>query len=249
VGVTYDGGHAEYCTVPAKLCWNISDFKQVYSDKGLLFDVGASIEPNSVAYNAIFARGGGIRPGHTAVVFGCGPIGLNGIAQLKIAGASKVIVFEPSENRRQLALEMGADLVFDPIEIENSGEKAAEVIKDETKGQGANFFLESSGATERTMPIMLDSLNLADSKIVLVAFPPKPVPTDFKKMQPRGAQVFCAMGHSGNGTFENVIRLITAGMLKPEKIISRRFPLSQGLEAFEVAKKREDAKIMIRPQE
>ena len=246
IGVTYDGGFAEYLVAPAKLCWSLEPLKNAYKDEELLFEVGATIEPNSVAYNAIFARGGGIRPGHRAVVFGCGPIGLFGISQLKAAGASKLMVFEPSEGRRRLALEMGADKVFDPIGIENNGGRVADTILKETDGQGADFFLESSGSTEITMPYMLDALNV-NAKIILVAWPPKPVPTDFKKMFPRSSQIFCSMGHSGNGTFENVIRLISAGMVKPEKIITSRFPLLKGLEAFNVAKEREAAKIMIKP--
>jgi len=246
VGVTYDGGFAEYLRVSAKLCWSINEFKNIYKDEELLFDVGATIEPNSVAYNAIFERGGGIRPGQRVVIFGCGPIGLFGISQLKIAGASKVMVFEPGEGRRKLAIEMGADKVFNPAEIAARGIRVEDVILEETMGQGADFFLESSGATEITMPSILNSLNV-NGKTILVAWPPKPVPTDFKKMFPRAAQIYCSMGHSGNGTFENVIRLISAGMLHPEKIISLRFKLSDGIKAIEVAKKREAAKIVIKP--
>jgi len=115
IGVTFDGGFAQYLKAPAKLCWNINGFRDIYKDERLLFDVGATVEPNSVAYNAIFERGEGIRPGHRVVVFGCGPIGLFGISQLKAAGASKLIVFEPGENRRKLALEMGADKVFERL--------------------------------------------------------------------------------------------------------------------------------------
>ena len=246
IGVTYDGGFAEYLKAPAKLCWSINGFKEIYKDEDILFDVGATIEPNSVAYNAIFERGGGINPGDRAVVFGCGPIGLFGISQLKAAGASKLIVFEPGEGRRELALQMGADKVFDPIAIDKSGDSVGDVILEETNGQGADFFLESSGATETTMPSILNALNV-NAKIILVAWPPKPVPTDFKKMFPRASQIYCSMGHSGNGTFEKVIRLISAGMIHPEKIITFRYALKDGLEAFEVAKKREAAKIMIRP--
>lgn len=246
VGITYDGGFAEYLRVPAKLCWNINGFKNIYREEELIFDVGATIEPNSVAYNALFERGQGIRPGQRAVVFGCGPIGLFGISQLKVAGASKVMVFEPGEGRRKLALEMGADNVFDPIAITESGGRVEDIILDETSGQGADLFLESSGATEMTMPSVLNSLNV-NGKIILVAWPPKPVPTDFKKMFPRAAQIYCSMGHSGNGSFENVIRLISAGMLHPEKIITSRFKLADGLKAIEIAKKREAAKIIIKP--
>jgi len=246
IGVTYNGGFSEYLTAPARLCWSLDGLKQRYNDEEQLFEVGATVEPNSVAYNAIFARGGGIKPGQRVVVFGCGPIGLFGISQLKSAGASKLMVFEPGEGRRKLALEMGADKVFNPVAIEKDGGRVPDVILEETNGQGADFFLESSGATKATMPYMLDSLNV-NAKIILVAWPPKPVPTDFKKMFPRSSQIFCSMGHSGNGTFENVIRLISAGMVKPERIITSRFPLSEGLKAFDVAKQREAAKIMVKP--
>ena len=145
-----------------------------------------------------------------------------------------------------MALQMGADKVFDPIAIDKSGDSVGDVILEETNGQGADFFLESSGATETTMPSILNALNV-NAKIILVAWPPKPVPTDFKKMFPRASQIYCSMGHSGNGTFEKVIRLISAGMIHPEKIITSRYALDDGIEAFEVAKKREAAKIMIRP--
>ena len=46
IGVTYDGGFAEYLKAPAKLCWSINGFKEIYKDEDILFDIGATIEPN-----------------------------------------------------------------------------------------------------------------------------------------------------------------------------------------------------------
>ena len=45
---------------------------------------------------------------------GAGPIGLAAIALVRAAGAGRIIAFEPSEGRRELARAMGADEVFDP---------------------------------------------------------------------------------------------------------------------------------------
>lgn len=247
IGITYDGGMAEYIRVPARLCWSLNSLKNIYKDEDILFDVGATVEPNSVAYNAIFERGSGIKPGHRVVVFGCGPIGLFGISQLKAAGASKLIVVEPEERRRNLAIQMGADLDLNPNKIVDSNKRIEDILLEESDGQGIDFFLESSGATADTMPIMLNTLNV-NAKIVLVAWPSYPVPTDFKKMFPRSSQIFCSMGHSGNGTFENVIRLISSKMIQPEKVISARYALKDGLEAFKQAQKRLEAKIIIKPQ-
>lgn len=49
---------------------------------------------------------------------GAGPIGLFHLQLSKIAGARKVIVSEPNEQRRKVALELGADLVVDPTKEE-----------------------------------------------------------------------------------------------------------------------------------
>jgi len=100
-----------------------------------------------VVYDSLFIKAEGIKPGQKTVVFGCGPIGLFGISQLKAAGASRVIAFELNKTRREIALKMGADAVFDPSELSRNNTKIEEVILEQTKGHGADLFLESSGAT------------------------------------------------------------------------------------------------------
>ena len=61
------------------------------------FLLGSLVEPTSVAYNAVIERGGGIRPGDSVLILGSGPIGAAACAILKAAGASKVIMSEPSK--------------------------------------------------------------------------------------------------------------------------------------------------------
>ena len=50
------------------------------------------------------------------VVFGAGPVGLSAIQGAKIKGASQIIVVEPINYRRELALKLGATAVVDPNE-------------------------------------------------------------------------------------------------------------------------------------
>lgn len=248
IGITVNGAMAKYIAAPEKLCWSINGLKRIYKDDQLLFDVGAMVEPTSVAYNAIFPRAGGIKPGARVVVFGCGPVGLMGISLLKIAGASKVVVFEVNNDRAELAKKVGADIVYNPIELEKSGITIESIILKETNDQGVDFFLETAGVPEITLPVMLNKTTLnVNAKIVQIARSATETSSNLEPLQTRAAQIFGAQGHSGNGTFENVIRLIEAGMLKPEKVITSRFPIDEGLQAFEIAKKREGAKIIIRP--
>ena len=69
-------------------------------------------EPLAVGLHAVNASG--IKQGQSAVVIGCGPVGLTLIACLKNIGISPVIASDYSSARRAIATEMGADVVVDP---------------------------------------------------------------------------------------------------------------------------------------
>ena len=122
-GLTYDGGFAEYVAVQEKYCYPLNDIVNYYGDKMSAYELGAMVEPTGVAYNGLFVRGGGLRPGGHAVVFGAGPVGLAAIALLRTSGVAKLICFETMDERRTLAKEMGADYVYDPIQLAKDGSK------------------------------------------------------------------------------------------------------------------------------
>jgi len=52
--------------------------------------------------------------GQTALVTGCGPIGLMSIAVAKACGSSTVFATETNDHRRAMAKQMGADVVLNP---------------------------------------------------------------------------------------------------------------------------------------
>jgi len=55
-----------------------------------------------------------VEVGSDVVVFGAGPVGLSAIQMAKIKGASQIIVVEPVQYRRDLALKLGATSAVDP---------------------------------------------------------------------------------------------------------------------------------------
>ncbi len=97
----------------------------------------AQVEPATVAFHAV--RGSRLRLGDVAVVQGAGPIGLSTLQWVRAAGASRVIVIEPSEVRRQLAIELGAHDAVAP------GDSARQLIKELTHGLGADIVYECVG--------------------------------------------------------------------------------------------------------
>jgi len=243
IGLTVNGGMAEYCVSPAKICWKLDSVRELYGDSHDVFDFGAMVEPTSVAYNAIFERGQGFRPGAYAAIYGGGPVGLLGTSLIKVGGASKVILFEPQEERRKLAKKMGADYVIDTNEIAKQGIAPADVVMELTNGRGADVHMEASGVGHIVFPEITKSLGV-NAHIIQTAMSGEPVPILFPPMQGKAAQIFASVGHSGNGTFENVIRLMGAGMIDIRPLISSTYSLDDGLKAFEESKKRAGAVIM-----
>src|SRR2546428_11231163 len=85
------------------------------------YEAGALCEPTSVAYNAMFTRAGGFRPGGHVTVFGTGPIGFSAIALAPAAGAAKIIAFEVAPMRAELARKGGAAFVLNPAKPQEKG--------------------------------------------------------------------------------------------------------------------------------
>jgi len=246
LGFTHDGAMAEYVLIPYdKYLWKIDSLVETYGSEEKAFEAGSLVEPTSVAYHAMFNRAGGFKPGAYVVVWGAGPIGLAAISLAKAAGAGKVIAFEVSPVRIELAKNVGADYVFNPLELSKQGKEPWEKILDVTGGDGADLHVEAAGAPQHTLPQMQRSLAIG-GKIAWIGRAPKEVPIYLEIFQVRRGQIFGSQGHSGWGTFRNVIRLMATGRLDMTKIITSRFKLEDALKAFERGHKRIDGKITIK---
>lgn len=245
IGFTIHGAQAEYLAIGAKYCWKINALVERYATKEKAYEAGALCEPTSVAYNAMFSRAGGIKPGGHVVVFGTGPIGFAAIALARAAGAAKIIAFEVSKMRQELARKVGADAVLDPVAMERQGTRPRDAIMELTDGEGAAMLVEAAGAPPRTIPEM-EAAMAVGGKIVMIGRASERAPVYLEHFQTHAAQIYGAQGHSGYGNFPNVIRLMAAGRIDLTPIITSRFPLAQGVEAVKKATKREDGKIMIR---
>ena len=241
IGFTIDGAMAEYIVVPIKLCWSIDPIFERYSDESLAWDVGATTEPTCVAYNTIFERAGGFRPGAYVAIYGAGPIGLAGIQLCKAAGAAKVFAFEVSAERRKLASAVGADQVFDPSEVTPS-----DALMELTSGAGIDLAMEAAGAPEKTVPEMEKTIAI-NGKVAQVGRAATRVPMYLETFQVRRGQLFGAQGHSGHGIFPSVIRMVGSGLVDNSRIITSRFPLDQAVDAIAKSIDRTDGKIIIHP--
>jgi len=131
-GVTTDGAMAERFVVPADMCHPVPD--------GIGAQQAAMVEPLACVLQGLHTVGG-VDASHTAVVFGCGTLGLAMVGLLVSTGAT-VVAVDPSEQRRMIAERLGATMVADA----GSGEDLRRRIAAELGVEGADLVVEASGA-------------------------------------------------------------------------------------------------------
>jgi L-iditol 2-dehydrogenase len=100
---------------------------------------GAWVEPFSIGYFSIWGNGGYIDAADTALIFGCGPIGLSALIVAKTSGAVTIMV-DPLENRCETAKQFGADYTLDP-----TSKTFKEEVKKICNGGGPSVICECSG--------------------------------------------------------------------------------------------------------
>lgn len=208
IGFSIDGAYAKYIVVDARYIWSIEDFRKYGEEK--MYLLGSLVEPTSVAYNAVIIRGGGILPGENVVILGAGPVGAAACAILKRAGANVVILSELSATRREMALKIGATHVIDPFK-----ENVADAVLRITNGHGAKLILEATGLPSVVwgdVERIIWEGRAVNTTVIVVARADDRIPLNGEVLQVRRANVVGAQGHSGHGTFPNVISSISSGM-------------------------------------
>ncbi len=232
VGVNFNGGFAEYSMVPEGQCFRLAP--------EVPFEVGAMTEPLACCLHGVDLAE--IKAGQNVLVIGGGAIGLMMAQLARLSGAAKVIVSEPIEMRRNIALQVGADGVIDPIH-----ENVRERFQALTGRDGAEVVIECVGK-----PIAVrQAVEAADKGAMLMLFS-VPGPKDsfelplidvFKKeLTIRGSMV-------NPDTHDRAVALINSGRLKIEPLITHRFPLEQVEAAIKMQMGSESIKVLVKPWE
>jgi threonine dehydrogenase-like Zn-dependent dehydrogenase len=81
------------------------------------------------------------RLGDTVAIFGLGVVGLLTMQLARIAGAHKLIVFDPLPKRREMALQLGANEALDPTAVD-----PGKAVRDRNDGRGADVAIECAAS-------------------------------------------------------------------------------------------------------
>jgi L-iditol 2-dehydrogenase len=230
----YPGGLAEYVRVPAP---NV-ERDVLPLPEGISFEAATLIEPLACCLRGIDRAA--IQAGDFVCVLGAG---INGILLALLAqqrGAALVMIIDPIEYRRKLALEAGIDLALDPtlqspleqIQIINHGRKPDIVI-----------------VTPSKISVMEQGIELVGPGGTLLLFAP-PSPEQLLSLSPNRfffQEITLRTSYSaGPHETRQALELLRCGRIHAETLITHRFTLHEAAEAFKVVANPGDAlKIVI----
>jgi len=229
-----DGAFADYIWLPD------ADLMAVKVPEQLSQEDAALTEPLATSFHAV--RLSGMQVGDTAAVIGAGPVGLLAIQVLKAAGAGKIIVSQRPGDRRDLAMEFGADVAINPRD-EKVG--VGEQIREVTDG-GADVVIECAGAP----PTFQQSIEMArpGGLVILVGVNEKETPVIPMKMMlgEVGIKGSLAWTHQD---FEMSVDLLASGRINAQPMISTTVGLDEiQKEGFERLKNdRSLIKLLVKP--
>jgi len=225
--VLHTGGYAEYAALPAECCLPLPD--EISWEEGVLLG-GDTI---GTPYHAL--RRLGVNAADTAAVFGCGPVGLGAVRLLHFLGA-RTFAVEPIAYRRQLACQVGAEVVINPRE-----ESAVARIAELTGGCGASVALDCSGVPDTT-GMALDSAAIY-GKVGFIGEKQEALIRPSPQFIRKELTVIGSWYFTGADYF-HILDLYNRG-LEVTSLITHRFPLEEIGQAFAVFASGQSGKVVI----
>ena len=221
------GAYAEYVAVPAEVTFPVPG--------GLEPEIAALTEPASCCLSGVEATH--FPEDAVAVVIGGGVMGLFSMAFARLQGAT-TILSEPVASRREMAKQMGADIVHDPGESD-----LKDVVYDATGGRGAHVAIEAVGKPELIARCI--ELTRPRGSVLIIGVAPEgsTLPYDLYDFHFREITLRGAFGRGG--VFEKTLGLLPE--LNLDGIISDRFPLSRIADGIAASAEGRGVKFAIRP--
>jgi threonine dehydrogenase-like Zn-dependent dehydrogenase len=192
-------------------------------------------------------RLGGITPGQTVVIQGCGPVGLASTVLAGLSAARQVIVIGAPDTRLDAARRFGATTVI-PLETTTADERLA-TVRDLTEGRGAEVVIEATGR----MPAFPEGMGLLSEGgryLILGLYSGHgTVPFDPIRLNNLSQRIIGSMGPVGLADYVNTIRLAQrhGARLGMADLITHRFSLDQTEAAIATARSGEAIKAIVVP--
>ena len=236
IGYAMDGGFADYLIIPKAM---VAQGCVVKLPPSLSFEEGALIEPLSCGISSL--KHTKVNGDSTLLIIGGGPMGQLHLLTAKALGVKKVFVSEFHPGRRECAQTLGADRVLNPQEG-----ILDEMVMKETEGNGVAICIICVG----NILALASAAKSVRKRGVLSLFasfaPPAQATIDVNRIH--YSELTLTGTHSTTlSQFQETVSMVTQYGINLNKVITHRFPLERIHEAFEVYRKQEGLKVIVRP--
>lgn len=209
-----NGAFSEYICVPAE---------RVFDGGGIPARALALVEPFCISYHGI-ARAK-VQPGENVLVLGAGGIGIYAAQAAKCMGANPVIC-DIAEHKLDFARKLGIENVI----LNSSREDFDRAVAEFTGGNGFEVCVEAVGLPE-TFLNCVDALAYG-GRMIQMGVGNRNADFNYTLLQKKE---ICLMGSRNalKSDFEEAIKLVQAGQIRPEEIISKEYHFTDAKTAFE----------------
>lgn len=230
IGVHVPGAFAEFVSIPKDCVYKLPD--------NISYEQGAMLEPMGVAVHGISA---GEVPGKNVLVYGCGPIGLMAVGAAKANRAKQVFAADIIDEKLNLAKTMGADKI---INTRNSDIFSS--VMEETDGVGVDVAIDYTGNEQAILSGF--SVLRKSGRFVLAGLPGSKIAFDFNEnIVYKEATLIGITGRRMYETWDECIRILSAGNFNLQSVVGGIFPLEEYEKAFRALEEGRPGKIIMIP--
>lgn len=207
------GAFAEYVAVPQHILYRLPD--------NVSFENAALIEPFTIALHAVARRH--VTLNQSAVIIGCGMIGLALLQTARLAGFGRIIVVDTAADRLARAAKLGAQHTVNSAECD-----AAAQIRQLTDGAGADHALEAVGVSA-TVELAVRCVGKGGA-VTLVGNVSPEVKLPLQETVTREISLFGSCASAGE--YGACLDLMARGAITTAPLLSAVAPLSEGAAWF-----------------
>jgi len=215
IGVTRNGGFAEYVVAPEGNVFPIGD---------LPFSHAALIEPLACVVWGL--KRVQVQAGDSALIFGAGPMGCLLLQAVRQSGATSVVITDSVPWRLEQAAQLGAT---ETVLADSQQERRLKALAP----TGFNLVVDATG-----IPKVLElavGYARARGKIWVFGVAPRDARATFVPYDVFRKDLSIIGSFAVNRTFQESIALIQSGTVKVEPLISHRLPLARFSEGIDLA--------------
>ena len=213
------GGLAEQCVIPATAVYRVP--------QGLSFSHAAILGCSAFTALGAVRNVGRVQVGDTVAVIAVGGVGANLIQLSAAFGASRIIAVDVSEEKLELARQMGATDVVD-----GRRDDVVETVRRLANGRGVDVAFEALGrahTVETAIGIVDDG-----GRVVLVGIAPagETAQLEITRTVRRKVQILGSYGGRPRTDMPLLLDLVAQGRLNLDGLVSAHYSLEQAQQAY-----------------